>query len=152
MRRRSHKRNRSGSWNLLFRRLATTVCGAVFLALTTAASLPVVVFAEDFQPIPPEELKMTSEPLAPGAQAVMLYRQVDRNDNNPPYENNYVRIKILTEEGRKYANIEIPFIKGTEDVKNIRARMVKPDGSIVDFNGEIRETSLVKARGVKVLA
>ncbi|HEX4426014.1 MAG TPA: DUF3857 domain-containing protein [Terriglobales bacterium] len=137
---------------MLFRRLATTVCGAVFLALTTAASLPVVVFAEDFQPIPPEELKMTSEPLAPGAQAVMLYRQVDRNDNNPPYENNYVRIKILTEEGRKYANIEIPFIKGTEDVKNIRARMVKPDGSIVDFNGEIRETSLVKARGVKVLA
>ena len=55
-----------------------------------------------FQPISPEELKMTSEPKAPGAPAIILYRQVDRDDSgNTAHEDNYYRVKILTEEGRK---------------------------------------------------
>ena len=45
---------------------------------------------------------MTSEPAAPGAPAIYLYRQVDRDDEGDR-EYNYVRVKILTEEGRKYA-------------------------------------------------
>ena len=32
-----------------------------------------------FQPVNPEELRMTQEPLAPGAWAIILYRQVLRN-------------------------------------------------------------------------
>ena len=56
-----------------------------------------------FQPVSPDELKMTSEPLAPGAPAIILYRQVDRDDNSrTSHEDNYFRIKILTEEGRKH--------------------------------------------------
>jgi hypothetical protein len=75
---------------------------------------PVAVRAsEGLPPISPEELKMTSEPLAPGAPAIILYRQVDRDDNGrTSHEDNFERIKILTEEGRKYADVEIPFIKG----------------------------------------
>src|SRR5215467_5022991 len=54
-----------------------------------------------FQPASPDELKMTTEPLAPGAPAIVLFRQVDRDDNgHTSHEDNYVRIKILTEEGR----------------------------------------------------
>jgi len=109
--------------------------------------------AQGFQPASPEELKMTSEPLAPGAPAIILYRQVDRNDNwHTPHEDNYVRIKILTEEGRRYADIEIPFFKQSEDVVNIRARTIKPDGSIVNFDGQVFEKSIVKSRGVRYLA
>ena len=60
------------------------------------------VSGDEWQPISQEELKMTSLPEAPGAPAVYLYRQVDRNDSNrASTEYNYVRIKILTEEGRK---------------------------------------------------
>jgi len=52
---------------------------------------------------------MTSEPLAPGAPAIYLYRQVDRNDSGrAASEYNYVRIKILTEEGRNNANVRFP--------------------------------------------
>jgi Domain of Unknown Function with PDB structure (DUF3857) len=138
---------------VLLRRVVTIACGTVFLVLTAARYSPAAVPAgEGFQPISSEELKMTSEPLAPGAPAVILYRQVERNDNSPPHEENYLRIKILNEEGRKYANIEIPFVKGSDDVKNIRARTVKPDGSILDFDGNIVENSLVKAKGLKILA
>jgi len=50
----------------------------------------------------------------PGAPAVILYRQVDRDDGRTAHEDNYVRIKILTDEGRKYANVEIPFLKDQE--------------------------------------
>ena len=63
---------------------------------------PLTARAEDWLPISPDELKMTSEPKAMGAPAIFLYRQVDRDDNGPN-EAVYARIKILTEEGRKYA-------------------------------------------------
>jgi hypothetical protein len=132
------------------RRVVTIVCCAVFLVLAAGEYAPFTVRAGiGFQPISPEELKMTSEPLAPGAPAVILYRQVDRDDNGrTSHQDDYFRIKILTEEGRKYANVEIPFYKGSEDVVNIRARTIRPDGSVVDFNGKVFETSLVRGRGV----
>ena len=89
-----------------------------------------------FQPVSPDELKMTSEPLAPGAPAVILYRQVDRDDNGrTSHEDDYFRIKILTEEGRKHANVEIPFLKKSQDVVNVKARTIRPDGSIVECAG-----------------
>jgi hypothetical protein len=103
-------------------------------------------------PVSPNKLKITSEPLAPGAPAIILYRQVDRDDNiRAPHEDNYIRIKILTEEGRKHANIEIPFIKGIDDVTGIRGRAIKPAGSIADFDGKVFEKELVKGHGLKVL-
>jgi hypothetical protein len=107
--------------------------------------------ADDWLPISPDELKMTSEPRAPGAPAILLYRQVDRDDNGPT-ETNYARIKILTEEGRKFADIEIPFDKATESVHGIQARTIHPDGGIVNFNGTIYEKPIIQARGVKLLA
>jgi len=97
---------------------------------------------------------MKSEPLAPGAPAVILYRQVDRDDSSGGHihEDNYLRIKILTEEGRKYADIELPFLKGIDEVVHIEARTIKPDGSIVDFDGKVFEKSLLKARRINYLA
>ena len=41
----------------------------------------------DWTPIDASELTMKSEPLAPGAAAVVLYRQVDRDDNGGPRMN-----------------------------------------------------------------
>lgn len=106
-----------------------------------------------FQPASPDELKMTSEPRAPGAAAIILYRQVDRDDNGrTSHEDNYFRIKILTEEGRKHADVEIPFLKGSQNVVNVRARTIRPDGSFADFGGQVFERELVKGRGVKYLA
>jgi hypothetical protein len=125
------------------------------MALSLAWTL--VCSAQDawagFLPVSTDELKMTTEPLAPGAPAILLYRQVDRDDNGrTSHEDNYFRIKILTEEGRKYADIEIPFLKQSENITNIRARTIKPDGSIVNFDGKVFEKTIVKAKGVKYLA
>jgi len=115
---------------------------------------PVLARGIDFQPVSQEELKMVSEPKAPGAPAIILYRQVDRDDSRSGtiHEDNYYRIKIFTEEGRKNSDIEVPFIKGFSNVIHIRARTIRPDGSIVLFDGNVFDKSLVKARGIKVLA
>lgn len=106
-----------------------------------------------FQPVSPDEIKMTSEPLAPGAPAIILYRQVDRDDNGyTSHEDDYFRIKILTEEGRKHADVEIPFLKGSQNVVNVKARTIRPNGSIADFGGQVFEKYLVKGKGIKYLA
>jgi hypothetical protein len=107
---------------------------------------------DEWQPISQEELKMASLPEAPGAPAVILYRQVDRDDGRSAHEFNYVRIKILTEEGRKYANVEIPFFKETGTVLGIKARSIRADGSIAQFDGKVYEQTIVKAKGFKYLA
>ena len=128
--------------------------GVVLVAGTVGWRLCPVSAADEWQPISQEELKMTSVPEAPGAPAIILYRQVDRDDSNSatPHEYNYVREKIFTEEGRKYADVEIPVVKGQWNILNIRARTIRPDGSIVNFDGKVYEKEIVKARGIKYLA
>ena len=121
------------------------------LILVALRFSPSVSAGDEWQPISPEELKMTSVPEAPGAPAVILYRQVDRDDT-ASREYNYVRIKILTEEGRQYANIELPMFKTSEQINNIRARTVHPDGSIVQFDEKAYTKPILKAKGVKYMA
>ena len=128
----------------------------VLLLFVAAAvrRVPQVCAGDEWQPVSQEELKMTNEPKAPGAPAIILYRQVDRDDSDArtPHEYNYVREKIFTEEGRKYADVEIPLVKGQWDIHNIKARTIRPDGSIVDFDGKVYEKEIIKARGIKYLA
>lgn len=112
---------------------------------------PVQVRAADWLPVAPEELQMTREPLAPVAAAILLYYQVDRDDNEPS-ESVYQRIKVLTDEGRKFADVEIAFDKSHESVRAIQARTIRPDGTIASFDGTIYEKPIVQAQGVRVLA
>jgi len=107
--------------------------------------------AADWLPIDPKELQMTSEPSAPGAAAVYLYRQADRSDRYYQ-EKNYVRIKILTEEGLKYANVELPFDGQSESIGQIQARTIQPDGSSMLFDGKVFDKPIIQARGAKLLA
>jgi hypothetical protein len=128
------------------------VCAAL---LVTAAGVVLlnVARADDWKPITPEELKMTSVTEAPGAPAVILYRQVDRDDaSHATNEYDYMRIKILTEEGRDQANVIIPFEKGRTSIINIRARTIQPDGKIIEFDGKVYEQMVEKTKGVKYLA
>jgi hypothetical protein len=124
---------------------------AVILVVAAGWSVRPSSAADEWMPISPDELKMTGVPEAPGASAIYLYRQVDRDDGQSS-EYNYVRVKILTEEGRKYADVEIPFFKELGDIHQIRARTIRPDGTIAGFDGKVYEKTIVKARGVKYLA
>jgi len=108
---------------------------------------------DDWLPIDPADLKMTSEPKAPGAPAIYLYRQVDRKDSGRANtEHNYVRIKILKEEGRETANVAIPYLSDNTKIVNIRARTVHADGSVVNFDGKVFDKMIEKTKGTKYKA
>jgi hypothetical protein len=123
----------------------------IILLAVAACRVWTVSAGDEWQPITPEELKMTSEPQAPGAPAIYLYRQVDRDDQGA-HEYNYLRIKILTEEGRKQGDVEIPFVKDQANIRGIKARTIRPDGSVANFDGKIYEKTVIKAKGLKYLA
>lgn len=109
--------------------------------------------ATGFRPVDPSELKLASEPAAAGAPAIILYREVYRDDSGrTAHEDDYYRIKIFTEEGRKYGDIEIPFFTDMGSITGIHARTISPDGTITDFDGKVYTKAIVKARGLKYLA
>ena len=123
---------------------------ALFLLCVTSTprSAPA---GDDWQPIAPEDLALKDNPASPGAHAMILYREsmVDAVQSSV---REYVRIKIFTEEGRKEANVEIPFVKGFDDIQDVRARTIRPDGTVVNYEGKPFEKMVVKVSGYKVLA
>lgn len=125
----------------------------VFQGLMIAAtSLAVMVpaRAENWLPITGEELQMTDAPAAPRAPAIYLYRQVERDDISHT-ERVYMRIKILTDEGRSQGNVAIRFDKERESIRDIEARTIRPDGSAVKFDGTVYDKPLIEGRGVHVM-
>src|SRR2546423_9541682 len=65
----------------LFVRRRIVLMLVVMFALFAGVYRTRTASADEWQPISPEELKMTSVAEAPGAPAVILYRQVDRDDS-----------------------------------------------------------------------
>jgi hypothetical protein len=128
------------------------VCAIAVMAISFATWRAGMLSGDEWQPISQEELKMTSLPEAPGAPAVILYRQVDRDDGRTPHETEYVRIKILTEEGRERGNVEIPYFKEYGGINSVKGRTIHTDGSISAFDGKVYEKTIVKAKGLKYLA
>ena len=127
----------------------------LFCVLTSAIALmgraPVnAKLSDPWLPIDPADLAMTSEPLAPGAQAIYLYREIEQDDGQG-YSDYYTRIKILTDEGKKWGNVEIPYNGGISNVSNVTARTIHPDGTISIWQGKPLDQNVVKAHGVKVL-
>jgi hypothetical protein len=119
------------------------------LALPTSAG-------DDWLPIPPADLALKDNPAQPGAHAMILYRESAVNEtfaaNDGTSTTEYLRIKIFTEQGTKEADVQIPYLKGISDIKDIRARTIQPDGTVTNFNAEIFDKTVVKVSGAKVLA
>ena len=67
--------------------------------------------------------------------------------------NHYLRIKIFTERGREsQSRIDIPYLNSWS-IKDIAARTIKPDGTIVELKKEdVFERTIVKSSGLKIKA
>lgn len=114
-----------------------------------AASWPAA--AEDpWPPITPEDLAMTDCPQQPGAPAVFLYREVT-TDHGEMVTSVFYRLKVLTPAGKERANVEVPFVKGSYKVEDLKARVVRPDGRAVDFTGEVFEKTAIRAGRMKMI-
>ncbi len=120
------------------------------LALLAFAPLHALAF-DDFKPISPEELTMKDNPKQPGAHAMVLESSSSEDDMDA---NAFVykRIKIFTEEGKKYADIEIPYLKGNFAISDIKGRTIHADGTVIPFTGQVYDKVVIKSKTVKFQA
>ncbi len=106
----------------------------------------------DWPPITPDQLALTSVSQHPGAPAVVLSRE-ERDDDVQHYHSVYVRIKILTEAGRRYADVELPYNRARAGfmIDSISGRTVHADGTVIPFEGKPFQKTVMKGKGVKWL-
>jgi len=127
------------------------LCIAVLVALLSIFGLRASQAADDWLPLSPADLALKDNPKSPGAHAMILYRESDV-DSKESWVKEYIRVKIFTQEGTSEGNVEIPFLKGNVDIKDIRGRTIQPDGTVTKFDGKVFEKVVVKASGFKFLA
>jgi hypothetical protein len=128
--------------------LLSPLRSVIVLAFALGLAVPLLV-ADDWQPITQEDLKMTSAD-AGNAEAIILYHEFSSDDGRR-HQIEYERIKILTEKGKRYANVEIRYGQsgrfGTQIVE-IKARTISPDGRVTPFSGEVFDKTVVKGHGL----
>jgi hypothetical protein len=109
----------------------------------------------EWQPIDPADLAMKEEPLAPGAPAIYLYREV-KGDDLQGFADYYFRIKILTEAGKDKASVHIEYLEEYKEfgeyVADIQGRTIHADGTVIPWQGKALDQFLEREHGVKYLA
>jgi transglutaminase superfamily protein/uncharacterized protein DUF3857 len=112
--------------------------------------VPAQAQKEDWLPITQHDLEMKQVPGNPGADAIQLYYADFINDQEQT-EFFYTRIKVLNEKGKSHADVEL-VIPPEGAISGLKARTIQPDGKIMEFTGKPFQKTIVKTRGVKVLA
>ena len=108
--------------------------------------------SSNWTPPTPDELKMTSDPAAPDAPAVYLFRE-EIVDDNIHYHRVYARIKILNEKGKQeFSDIEIPYDRGMSDIRAVEGRTIHADGTVIPFTGKPYSKELMKSGDQKIMA
>src|SRR5437764_1051088 len=110
---------------------------------------------DEWRPVDPAELALKTSTVEKDADAEALFWEVRLDDSqlNEFSLLHYIRIKVFTERGKdSQSKVDIPFI-GSARIKDVAARVIKPDGSIVELKKEdVFERTIVKASGVKLKA
>jgi len=117
-----------------------------FVCMLAASCIPLCA---QFQPFSQEELKMTSDPKAPGAAAVYL----DVNENyelDAGVDTFHARIKVLTEKGKELATVEIPYWKGCEQIALLKGRTIHSDGTIIPLTAKPEDLLIVKTTDAQI--
>jgi uncharacterized protein DUF3857/transglutaminase superfamily protein len=105
---------------------------------------------EPWLPVTQQDWQVNSVPGDPGAGAIQLYYSYYRDDNDE-FITVYRRIKVLREAGMKWADMNIILGPGVS-IKELYARTIHPDGTIVEFQGKPYDKTIFKARGIKLRA
>ncbi len=115
-------------------------------------------WAADFLKPTAEELSMTSLKGYPGVPAVILYREEITKDDLHVVQH-YERLKVLTDEGKRYANVELGYVSSTGGVfvsgdnkvlEDISGRTIHADGTMIPFTGKPYLKVLEKSEGYKI--
>jgi Domain of Unknown Function with PDB structure (DUF3857)/Transglutaminase-like superfamily len=100
-------------------------------------------------PIAAQDLVLPDPAADPAAPAIILDYQIF-TDNTYFTETHYERIKILREEGKRYANVEIQYYEVFQKVEEIRARVTSPEGRSTEFSGTVYDREVLKMKKYRV--
>jgi hypothetical protein len=119
------------------------------------AFLPAFASGDEWRAVEPADLSSKTSTVEKDADAEALFWEV-RVDDSQPEElvlKNYIRIKVFTERGKEsQSKVDLTYL-GSSKVKDVAARVIKADGSIVELKKEdIFDRTIVKASGVKYKA
>src|ERR671919_351753 len=135
------------------RRLILFAVVILVFASFNGGSPAVLAVGEEWRPVEAADLALKTPMVEPNADAEAIFWdiRIDDGGENDLVLNHYVRIKIFTERGRdQYSKIDIPYLSGIK-IKDVAARTIKPDGSIVELlKDDIIEKTVVKANGLKL--
>jgi hypothetical protein len=126
------------------------------IALVALALLARIAAAQDqtWRPVTPEELQAKTPRVESDADAEAVFWEVRIDASKEDLSlSHYVRVKIYTDRGRElYSKFDIPFTRDTK-IKDLAARVIRPDGSAVDIRKEdIYERDIIKAGREKLKA
>jgi hypothetical protein len=99
--------------------------------------------SDSWQPVTQQDLALKDNPAVPGSAAMILERQI-YTDDEKRLQTEWIRIKIFTERGKAYADVQIPYLGGSTTIEGIRGRTVLADGTAIPFNGTVFDKVLVK--------
>ncbi|MGZ4843695.1 MAG: DUF3857 domain-containing protein [Candidatus Angelobacter sp.] len=107
----------------------------------------------DWLPITPQDMQFKEIAGHPDAPAVLLYH-ADYITYVSDYDQSefvYNRIKVLTDAGKAYADVEIPLAPWIK-IHDLEARAIHPNGSISELSSKPLEKVVFKNRDFKFLA
>jgi len=129
-------------------RTGQSLLRCTLIATLVAAASPLL--ADQWTAPTKEELSMTSQPEVPGAAAVYLNKEETTEDRLHAWSI-YVRLKVLTEKGKDYANVELKYYGnnsgGGYTVSDIQGRTIHSDGTIIPFTGKPYEKLIEQTKG-----
>ena len=142
-------------------RLRPRASGALvlLLALAFTAFAPPAASADKekelWKPLLPSDLRPSGPVVEKDADAEALFWEIVIDDS--PFSEvslkHYVRIKVFNERGRDaQSKVELPYY-GRHQIKDVAARVVKPDGTVIELKKEdVFDRTVVKVSGLKVKA
>jgi hypothetical protein len=121
-------------------------------------------FAVTWQQPTAEELSMSVQPEVPGADAVVLYREETTDDREESasgldaygsdaklnFHTLYERIKILTEAGKRYADVRIEYPGQLFSIAEVQGRTIHKDGSVTPFTGKPYQKEIQKLNKIAI--
>jgi hypothetical protein len=116
--------------------------------LISGIVLPAMLEAQ-FTPPADDELKMTAEPKAPGADAIYLYRE-ETDGGSANYRTVYERIKVLKEKGKELATIRIPYEPGSNTIAEFEGRTIHADGVVVPLTEKPSDLTDYKSKNYQI--
>ncbi len=130
----------------------------VWTAIPLLLSITAPAYASKWEPIPASALAEKKARVDPDADAEALLWEIRVQDDLTAAGiesqlSQHIRIQVYTDRGaEEYGKVDIPYASGS-DLDDFEARVVRPDGSIVEIKkNAVFDRTIAKGGGIKVKA